>query len=189
MIFNPRKTQGIHVTIPHLDKKMAVWKTLAPKAFERGLENGIRAATLDIQARVKDLIDGPVLNRRTGRLWRSIHPEVFKRMGTVVGIVGTDVKYAAIHEFGGTIKPKGRFLVFKVGAGAGGGAGDQTGRLVMVKQVKIPKRPYMSRAFRERKSHVTKRIRAEVMRSIKGTLKTGRVAPVNRRRAVGFDAD
>lgn len=174
----PRRTAGIHVTIPHLDKKMAVWKTVAPKAFDKGLENGIRASVLDIQARVKDLIQGPVLNRRTGRLWRSIHPEVFRRHGTVVGIVGTDVKYAAIHEFGGTIKPRGRFLIFKVG-----------GEVRQLRSVKIPKRPYMSRAFRERRGHVTRRIRSEVMRAVKGVMKDGKVPRVTARRAVGYSAD
>ena len=48
--------------------------------------------------------------------------------------VGTDKVYAAIHQFGGTIRPKsGDFLVFR---GAGG-------ELVFAREVTIPARPYL----------------------------------------------
>ena len=53
--------------------------------------------------------------------------------------VGTNVIYAAIQEFGGTITPKnGPFLVFMI-----------DGELVFARQVTIPARPYMRPGFDE----------------------------------------
>lgn len=176
----PRKSAAFSMKIPDLDKKIRVLRVLAPKAFDRGLEAGIRAATIDVTAEVKDLLDGPVLNRRSNRLWRSIQPEVYRRAGTIVGIIGTDVEYAAIHEFGGTIRGKeeGGYLSFRVGDD-----------FVRVREVEMPKRPYMSRAFKKKQAKIGRLIRSHVLKSVKGTLKTGRVKAVDRRVGVGFDAD
>ncbi|MDG6895047.1 phage virion morphogenesis protein [Volucribacter amazonae] len=49
-------------------------------------------------------------------------------------IVGTNVLYAALHHFGGTIKPKKvNYLKFKIGE-----------RFVQVKSVTIPARPFLT---------------------------------------------
>lgn len=48
-------------------------------------------------------------------------------------IVGTNVVYAAIHQFGGVIKPKeGKYLTFKIGD-----------KWVKIKEVNIPARPFL----------------------------------------------
>lgn len=55
-----------------------------------------------------------------------------------VGQVGTNVIYAKIQEFGGTIHAKrGGYLVFE----------GQDGELVMVRSVTIPAHPYLRPAF------------------------------------------
>lgn len=68
--------------------------------------------------------------RDTGRLQNSITPAA-----DATGVtIGTNVRYAAIHQFGGTIRPKaGPFLVFPIGGG----------RFARKKQVTIPARPFM----------------------------------------------
>jgi phage gpG-like protein len=166
-----------------------------PQAFDAGMEAGIRAATIDITAHVKNLISGPVLNRRTHRLWKSIQPEVFRRFGRVIGIVGTDVIYAPVHEFGATIRPKepGGKLVFSV---AGERGRDSSGRFtaaedqtIFADEVTIPRRPFMSRAFEERKGRVRQLIRENVMKAARGALDTGKVLPPSLRRGVGFNAN
>lgn len=179
MIF-PRPGASISVEIPDLDAKIKAWKVLAPRAFDNGLEAGIRAATIMLSTEIKELLNDVVLHRRTSRLWRSIQPETFRRAGTIVGIVGTDVEYAAIHEFGGVIRPKneGRYLVFEVG-----------GEFRMMRQVEIPKRPYMSRAFKENQKRVGRMVQSHVIKALKGTLKSGRVDPVSGRKGVGYHAD
>lgn len=58
--------------------------------------------------------------RKTSTLARSIHIEATKSSPQYVEVeVGTDLEYAAIHEFGGVIKPKsGKYLAIPVSADA-----------------------------------------------------------------------
>ena len=56
---------------------------------------------LDLASKVKaEKLSGQLLNVRTGRLRRSIHKELFDEGTTVRGIVGTNVEYARVHEYG-----------------------------------------------------------------------------------------
>lgn len=181
MAFSPRKSGSLSIAVPDIDRKIAAFKVLMPKAFDRGLYAGIWAATIEVQERVKNLIDGPVLNRRSGRLWRSIHNEVFRKGGVIVGIVGTDVKYAAIHEFGGTIRPKkaGGFLVFK----------NADGETAFAREVKIPKRPYMSKGLEDSKSAINKHIERHIMKAVNDTLKGMPAKPAGERSGRSSNAD
>lgn len=101
---------------------------------------------------------------RTRTLSRSVHQEVTERDANHAAVeVGTDLEYAAIHEFGGTIQPKsGKYLAIPVGSYTGSPRkyGDLKlrktagGNLVMIdssgivqyvlkRNVEIPARPYM----------------------------------------------
>ena len=65
----------------------------------------------------------------SGRLRGSINSQA----GNDYARVGTNVIYAAIHQFGGTITPKaGSHLVFRLASG-----------LVLAKSVTLPARPYL----------------------------------------------
>ena len=56
----------------------------------------------------EEKLSGQVLKNRTGRLRRSISPDVKIGVGTsVVGSVSTNVEYAGIHEYGGVINHPG----------------------------------------------------------------------------------
>lgn len=181
-MIGPRRAASFTVTVPGMDAKLRALSIVAPKAVDRGLYAGIMEATIDIQSRTRKLLLGEVLNRRSGRLWRSIHAETFRRIGRVVGIVGTNVKYAAIHEFGGIIRPKkaGGVLVWKGEDGP-----------IFAKSVKIPQRPYLSRAFRERQAVASRLIRRAIFRELRGPglFPPSPVVPAGQRKAVGFDAD
>ena len=76
--------------------------------------------------------------KKTRTLSRSIHIEVLSSSRASVEVmVGTDVIYAAIHEFGGVITPKkAKALAFEIG-----------GELIFAKSVHIPARPYLRPAF------------------------------------------
>lgn len=68
--------------------------------------------------------------RDTGRLARSV---VAQASATDV-VVGTNLIYARVHQFGAVIHPKkGPFLVF----------GGPTGQLIFARRVTVPARPYM----------------------------------------------
>lgn len=59
---------------------------------------------LKIEAYIKtNKLNGQVLNRRTGKLARSIASEVEDNFERIIGIIfqSADVPYGAIHEFGG----------------------------------------------------------------------------------------
>jgi len=105
--------------------------------FERAIKQNIRK---------QQLID-------TGNMRASIRAVLVKR-ATVV--VGTHVVYAAIHEFGGTIRAKNApFLVFKMG-----------NQWVRVKSVNIPARPYMRPAFDKNHKKVVDTIGKELRHGI-----------------------
>ncbi len=54
----------------------------------------------------KSKLAGQVLNKRTGRLSRSIFPAVYMDgPNTITGVAATNVEYARIHEYGGVIRP------------------------------------------------------------------------------------
>lgn len=189
----PRRSAAISINVGGVDAFVRAMSVVAPKAVERGMEVGVRAATIDVQGQVKRYLEGEVLKRRTSRLWRSIHADTYRRMGRVIGIVGTNVKYAAIHEFGGIIRPKNEdgVLVFTQA-----GRNEKTGRFqkqtVFAKSVKIPARPYMSRAFNARKAIVSRLIMKAVMAELtghRGLNAGGGVVAAGARKGVGFDAD
>jgi len=175
----PRQSAMLTLDIPDMGWKVKVLRETMPKAYQAGLEAGIRGAVILIETAVKDLLDGPALNRRSGRLWKSVHGEVHSRMGRVIGIVGTNVKYAAVHEFGGVIRPKSAdgWLMFEGGDG-----------FVRVKDVNMPSRPFMSRAFKEQKAAAVGLIRTSIQAAANNALKTGKVLQVAQRRKVGFGA-
>jgi phage gpG-like protein len=80
---------------------------------------------------------GQVLNRQSGDLAASIH---YRLRGNATAVVGTNMVYAAIHEFGGTIRAKNaEFLAFRLDGG----------RYVMTKEVQIPARPYLGPTMTE----------------------------------------
>jgi phage gpG-like protein len=82
---------------------------------------------------------GEVLNVISGRLRGSIFGNVIADDEAEVR-AGSNVVYAAIHEFGGTITPKtGKYLRFK----------NQDGREVFVRSVEIPARPYVKPSIEE----------------------------------------
>ncbi len=79
-----------------------------PNDISGGLVSGVRGEAIRLQEHiVRDYLSGQALHPRSGRLWRSIRPnideEFFFDKGRVVGMrttVGTNVEYAAYHEFG-----------------------------------------------------------------------------------------
>lgn len=94
----------------------------------------MRDATMFVQKHiVQTKLSGQVLKRKTGRLAGSIDRMEYVMGSWVIGRIGSNLKYARIHELGGVIKAKNvPFLRFKV-----------DGHWVSVKEVKIPQRSYI----------------------------------------------
>ena len=106
------------------------------------LRIGIQKALIELEGEIKSKISGKVLNVRTGTLRRSIGNKIFRRGDSIVGFVGSNVVYAAIHEFGGM-------------AGRG-------------RKVKIPERSYLRSTLREKETHVLDIVQREIKKLVEG---------------------
>ena len=102
------------------------------KGMDRAVKRAIKQARLNASGR-----PGPNVDK--GMLRASITGEVRDSGADIVGVVGAgnNLKYAAIQELGGTIKPKdpNGYLTFKI-----------DGHFVSVKSVTLPARPYLKPA-------------------------------------------
>lgn len=96
------------------------------------MEKAMGLALVVAQGKIQDNLTGPILNVRTNRLRSSFVTRVENKNGTVYGNIGSNVVYAAIHEFGGTILGN-PLLQFQL-----------EGRWVTVKSVVMPARKYLS---------------------------------------------
>ena len=93
-------TKAIRAEIIGLDQFKAQLERLSDAANADALANAVTAGLMLIQNAAKQ--KAPV---DTGNLKRSIHIEIEeKRKNYAMGVVGTDVVYAAIQEFGGIVK-------------------------------------------------------------------------------------
>lgn len=95
-----------------------------PQEVVDAVAEKVRVLTANLQAHiVADKLQGQVLNHRSGALSRSIQSITETSGGVTIGRVFSsgDVKYAAIHEFGGKTSPhdiypvKAQALAFMMG--------------------------------------------------------------------------
>lgn len=95
------------------DDKVKVELQGAGERVQKAAEVGISRATLKVLMLAKLNLSGVVLNVKTGRLRRSLNQRIEGRGTTnVKGIVGTNVSYGKVHEFGGptTIREHQRMM-------------------------------------------------------------------------------
>ena len=111
-----------------------------PKQFHDGMVRGVRRAMIFAEGKAKARFDTPGnLHARTGHYRRSIQGRVRTFGERIIGSLGANVVYAAIHETGGIINPKkGKYLKFVI-----------NGHWVSVKKVVIPARPLITPSITE----------------------------------------
>lgn len=161
------------------------WRAHLSRAVNTGaLGKGLRIAAVELAQEGKRHAQFGVTNRsgglrvRSGRLRGSIQGNV-KKTGAGADVLLSAgggagrgiVKYARIHEHGGTITAKrAKYLTFPVsadaftGAGVSRGAGGSVWR--SVKSVKIPARPYMQPAL----EHIARLAPAHIARTVRRVL-------------------
>lgn len=121
-----------------------------------------------LQAKVEQKLSGEVLDARSGALARSLIATVAESPAGVCVRVATsaDVKYAAIHEFGGAIPPheivpdKARALAFAVGGK------EVFAARVNLPTVTMPERSYMRSSLAELADQIREELRAAVMEAM-----------------------
>lgn len=152
-------------------EELAAWfKQLSDGVAEEALSEAGLAMALPVQNAAKEKAP-----KRTRNLSRSIHAEIAEVSKVhVVAVVGTDVEYAAIHEYGGVITPKNaKYLAIplteaarahaggprsypgqltpRFNKGSAGSLVDEQGvaQFALVRSVTIPARPYLRPALDE----------------------------------------
>lgn len=132
------------------------FRALEPK-IDSALHRTVRRLALKLTARVKRKLSGEVLNVRTGRLRRSVHPELEFSANRALAVVGTNVIYGRVHEYGATITPKkAKALRFQIG-----------GKWFTRQKVVIPERSFLRSSLRE----MVPEIKTELARQINNELK------------------
>ncbi len=96
------------LTVTVDDKKLIQQLDAMPAKIRDALYKTVFTLALKLQKHiVYDKLQGQVLNHRSGKLQQSIQNEVTQSSQGILGRVFSsgDVKYAAIHEFGGRTAP------------------------------------------------------------------------------------
>jgi phage gpG-like protein len=89
----PIRVEGVEAVMGRL--------LLASKAVRDAVFRAVETSGAKVTARAKGKLSDDVLHVRTGRLRRSVHYVMTGSEAVPTAIVGTNVEYARIHEFGG----------------------------------------------------------------------------------------
>lgn len=130
------KTKGVFLRLPVMSEKVRANMSRAVHQLATELRTIV----------IRDKLSGQVLNKITGHLQQSIQQEVTEASTKITGKVYSagDVKYAAIHEYGGVILPKNAdYLVFQI-----------QGQWKKVKSVTMPERSYLRSTLHEQEPHI-----------------------------------
>ncbi len=135
-----------------------------PERVRDALSAKANALAAELEAKVQQKLAGSVLNTRTGALAGSIVASIEELSATISVRIATsgDIKYAAIHEFGGMIPPhqivpdKAKALAFLVG-------GKQVfAARVNLPAVTMPERSYLRASLAEMAGQIAEELTATV---------------------------
>lgn len=132
----------------------------------------IRPLTIELERRVKLKLSGPVLKVRSGRLRRSINHRFEGNRDLIKGAVFSsgDVKYGAIHEYGGRTKP--HIIVPKKAAMLSFMQGGKRRFASMVKHPGsvMPERSFMRSSLKEMSGKITNAMTAAVDETLRDAI-------------------
>lgn len=145
-----------------------------PPSLQAILQAKTTRLALKLQAHVQlDKLSGQVLNIRSGALKASISNEVTTEASAVYGRVFSsgDVKYAAIHEFGGTI-PAHDIVPNKAQALAFMAGGKQVfAKIVHMPAVNMPERSFLRSSLADMAAEISATLKAAVIKGTQDALK------------------
>lgn len=131
-----------------------------PAAMHSALVAKVSTLRFMLEDKVKMKLRNDVLHIRSGNLLRSIFSNQIETPTSVTGFVASsgDVKYGAIHEYGGKTRAheilpkKGNVLAFMIG-----------GRMVFAKRVNhpgsvMPERSFMRSSFGEMRAQIVEEL-------------------------------
>ncbi len=144
------------------DREVIARLNAMPGGIREGIVRAVTRLALATQRLVQQKLSGQVLHVRTGLLRSSINYRIQDTSVAVTATVGTNVKYARIHEYGGTIhipeiRPKSaRALAFEING--------QTifAMSVRAHDVRMPERSFLRSALREMRPQIKAELEAAV---------------------------
>lgn len=171
------------------DREVVLGLQRVEEAARGEIRAGIGRIVLKLLVKVKqDKLSGQVLNAPTGNLRRKINRRIEDNGPDISGIVGTNVEYAAIHEFGfkgqmsvkqhlRQLRTASKFVLRKVGRSNIGiyekKPGKLTGGIATVKahtrNINLPERSFLRTALAELSNSGV--IKLEIDKSIERALK------------------
>jgi phage gpG-like protein len=133
------------------------------------LRAAIQASVIDMEAQVKEKLSGEVLRVRTGRLRNSITSRVDEGGSQIIGTVGANTPYAAVHEYGFqgivNVREHLRMITQAFGKALKGGPREITVRAHPVR-MDLPERSYLRSTLRENGQRVYDRLQQAVNQAI-----------------------
>jgi len=147
---------------------VARWLGELPKKITPALIQALNEYVMRLATHIRfQKLSGQVLHKRTGRLRESILPIFARQSGGLIWAgIGTNVKYAKIHEFGGVTRPH---LILPRWKKALHFVKD--GKDVFATKVKhpgsvIPARPYIRPSFEETQDQLVAGLEKAISESI-----------------------
>jgi len=133
-----------------LTEKSKRWLKKYPSDFEEAFYKALKKGMWYAERQAKASFGSAGKPKvRTGHLRRSIKSDVDRKYGSLVGVLFSDVIYAAVQEEGATIRPRVKdFLRFQVG-----------GQFVYARQVIIPARPFLGPALSDNLTKIQQIVR------------------------------
>jgi phage gpG-like protein len=146
------------------DRKLAARLDAMPGRMREGLARAVTRLGLELQKKVQaEKLTGQVLKVRTGSLRSSINTEVSQTAEQVAASVGTNIRYAKVHEYGvaqpWVIAAKGRALRFETG-----------GRVIFRRSVRhppLPERSFLRSALADMRPAIEAGLREAVAQAIR----------------------
>jgi phage gpG-like protein len=135
------------------------------------LRRAIQASVIDMEAQVKEKLSGPVLRNRTGRLRNSVTSRVDIGLAgnQIVGTVGANTPYAAVHEYGFqgvvSVREHLRMITQAFGKPLKGGPREITIHAHPMK-MDMPERSYLRSTLRENGQRIHDRLQDAVNQAV-----------------------
>lgn len=160
------------------DRELMVRMKDMPLAVMQALKIKVQSLSLMLEGYIKtQKLNGQVLNRITGALSRSIFQKVVASVGSVMGFVFSsgDVKYAAIHEYGGTIQSPGGTAYMMKEDGMAQFVSNAAATADMPRTqphtIHMPERSYMRSSLRDKQNEITLGMKTAVVQAIQKQVK------------------
>lgn len=149
-------------------------------SIQREISQSIKELTFELQEYIQaNKLSGQVLNVKTGALRAHIFTKVEENSGVTTGTVfisPSQVPYAGVHEFGGTIKHPGgtAYSISSAGSRFIPNSDDRVGILrtlgyvTKAHDIPMPERSYMRSGLKDFRDRILEALRAAVKRGVTG---------------------